>query len=56
MLRKTARSLTAITLGFVKFDKKIKIKGIIINQIASERHLKYIIEAFESKIKVPYNR
>ncbi len=51
--RKTARSLAAITLGFIKFDKKIKIAGIIINHIASERHLKYILEAFESKIKVP---
>jgi cobyrinic acid a,c-diamide synthase len=51
--RKAARSLAAITLGFIKFDKKIKIKGIIINQIASDRHLKYILEAFESKIKVP---
>ncbi|MBA3751063.1 MAG: hydrogenobyrinic acid a,c-diamide synthase (glutamine-hydrolyzing), partial [Nitrosopumilus sp.] len=51
--RKTARSLAAITLGFVKFDKKIKISGIIINHIASERHLKYITEAFQSKIKVP---
>lgn len=51
--RKTARSLAAITLGFIKFDKSIKIKGIIINHIASERHLKYILEAFQSKIKVP---
>jgi cobyrinic acid a,c-diamide synthase len=51
--RKTARSLAAITLGFIKFDKKIKIAGIIINHIASERHLKYISEAFQSKIKVP---
>jgi len=51
--RKTARSLAAITLGFIKFDKKIKISGIIINHIASERHLKYIKEAFQTKIKVP---
>jgi cobyrinic acid a,c-diamide synthase len=51
--RKTARSLAAITLGFIKFDKKIKIAGIIINHISSERHLKYITEAFQSKIKVP---
>ena len=51
--RKTARSLAAIALGFIKFDKKIKISGIIINHIASERHLKYITEAFQSKIKVP---
>ena len=51
--RKTARSLAAITLGFIKFDKKIEISGIIVNHIASERHLKYIKEAFQSKIKVP---
>ncbi len=51
--RKTARSLAAITLGFVKFDRKVKIAGVIINHIASERHLKYIMEAFQSKIKIP---
>ncbi len=51
--RKTSRSLAAITLGFLKFDKNIKISGIIINHIASERHLKYITEAFQTKIKVP---
>ncbi len=51
--RKAARSLAAIALGFVKFDRQIKISGIIINHIASERHLKYIIEAFQTKIKVP---
>ena len=51
--RKTSKSLAAITLGFLKFDKNIKISGIIINHIASERHLKYITEAFQSKIKVP---
>ncbi|HXS59640.1 MAG TPA: cobyrinate a,c-diamide synthase [Candidatus Sulfopaludibacter sp.] len=51
--RKAARSLAAITLGFIKFDKKIKIAGVILNHISSERHLKYITEAFQSKIKVP---
>ncbi len=51
--RKAARSLAAIALGFIKFDRQIKISGIIINHIASERHLKYITEAFQTKIKVP---
>ena len=37
----------------MKFDRKIKIAGVIINHIASERHLKYIMEAFQSKIKIP---
>lgn len=50
---KTARSLAASTLGYLKFDRSVKIDGVIINNIASDRHLKYIKEAFESKIKVP---
>ena len=54
--RKTARSLAAITLGFIKFDKKIKIAGIIINHIASDRHLKYIIRSFSIKNKGANNR
>ena len=51
--KKAARSLAAITLGFIKFDSKIRISGVILNNIASERHLRYIVEAFESKIKIP---
>jgi cobyrinic acid a,c-diamide synthase len=51
--RKTARSLAAITLGFMRFDRNVKIAGVIINHIASERHLKYIMESFQSKIKIP---
>ncbi len=51
--RKAARSLAAITLGFLKFDRKIKISGVILNHIASERHLNYITEAFQTKINVP---
>ena len=51
--RKAARSLAAMALGFIKFDRKIKISGIILNNLASERHLRYIAEAFESKIRIP---
>lgn len=51
--KKAARSLAAITLGFIKFVCKSRISGVILNNIASERHLRYITEAFESKIKIP---
>jgi cobyrinic acid a,c-diamide synthase len=51
--KKAARSLAAITLGFIKFEPKLRISGVILNNIASERHLRYIAEAFESKIKIP---
>lgn len=51
--RKVARSLAAVVLGFIKFEPKIRIAGIIINNLSSERHLRYIKEAIESKIKLP---
>ncbi len=51
--KKAARSVAAIALGFIKFDRRIKISGIILNNLSSERHLKYIIEAFDSKVKLP---
>lgn len=51
--KKAARSVAAIALGFIKFSKKIKISGIILNNLASERHLKYITDAFDSNIKLP---
>jgi cobyrinic acid a,c-diamide synthase len=51
--KKAARSVAAIALGFVKFKKKINIAGIILNNLASERHLKYVKDAFDSNIKIP---
>jgi len=50
---KSARSIAAIILGFLYFDRDIRIAGIILNNIASERHSSYIIEALASKVKVP---
>lgn len=51
--RKAARSVAAIAFGFIKFKRNINIAGIILNNLASERHLKYIKDAFESSIKIP---
>ena len=51
--KKAARSVAAIALGFIKFKRKINISGIILNNLASERHLKYIKDAFDSNIKIP---
>ncbi|HET7642152.1 MAG TPA: cobyrinate a,c-diamide synthase [Nitrososphaeraceae archaeon] len=50
---KAARSIAAIAYGFMNFDKKLKIKGIILNKIASAKHLYLIKDAFENKIKIP---
>jgi len=51
--KKAARSLAAVILGFLKFESKIKIAGIIINNLASEKHWKYVKEAIDTKIRLP---
>ncbi len=50
---KAARSIAAVALGFLQFDKRLKIAGIILNNIAGDRHASYILEAFSGRIKVP---
>lgn len=50
---KAARSIAVIAYGFMKFEKGLKIKGIILNKISSNRHFNFIKDAFENKIKIP---
>jgi cobyrinic acid a,c-diamide synthase len=50
---KGARSIAAIILGFLHFDRKLQIRAIILNKVAGEKHAKYIIDALADKVKVP---
>lgn len=50
---KGARSIAAIASGFIHFSKSLKIVGIILNNVAGERHASLIRNAFMRKIKVP---
>lgn len=50
---KAARSIAAIALGFQDFDKDLRITGIVLNNIASDKHEKLLKEAFVEKIKIP---
>jgi cobyrinic acid a,c-diamide synthase len=50
---KGARSIAAIVLGFLQFDKKLKIAGVILNNVASKRHASYIVDAFAGTINIP---
>ena len=49
---KTARSIAATTLGFVKFHRNSRIMGIILNKIGSKKHELLCKNALE-KINIP---
>jgi cobyrinic acid a,c-diamide synthase len=48
-----ARSIAAIVLGFLRFDTSVRIAGIILNNVAGERHAGYITEALAGKVRAP---
>lgn len=50
---KASGSIAALAYGFLNFDKRTKVSGIILNNVASMKHLKAITEAFSNKIRVP---
>lgn len=50
---KAARSIAAMIFGYLNFDKKLKIIGIILNNVSGPKHAKYLIEACKSSINIP---
>jgi cobyrinic acid a,c-diamide synthase len=50
---KGARSIAAIVLGFLHFDRKLRIAAVILNNVAGQRHANYITEALVGVVKVP---
>lgn len=50
---KSARSVAAMVLGFVNFEANVNIAGIILNNVAGDRHAAYIVDALEDKVKIP---
>ncbi len=47
------RSTGAIALGFRDFDKKVRIKGIILNNVAGEVHANWCIDAIKVATGLP---
>ena len=45
--RSIARSVAAIVYGFMNYDPDLNVKGIILNKVASPRHLKILMDAIE---------
>ena len=50
---KGARSIAAIILGFLHFNRNLRIAAVILNKVAGQRHAKYITEALAGVIKIP---
>ncbi|MDP3112091.1 MAG: cobyrinate a,c-diamide synthase, partial [Thermodesulfovibrionales bacterium] len=50
---KVTRTAGAMVLGMQKFDRKVDIKGVVLNQLAGSRHEKVIREAIERYCHIP---
>jgi cobyrinic acid a,c-diamide synthase len=50
---KGARSIAAIILGFLHFDRKLRIAAVILNNVAGQMHANYITEALAGIVKIP---
>ncbi|MGB3211567.1 MAG: cobyrinate a,c-diamide synthase [Desulforhopalus sp.] len=50
---KTTRTVAAMVLGCQQFDKRIDIRGVVLNQIATERQRLLITESVENYTTIP---
>ena len=50
---KTTRTVAAMVLGCLQFDKRVDIRGVVLNQIATQRQRRLITEAVEHYTDLP---
>jgi cobyrinic acid a,c-diamide synthase len=50
---KSSRTLAALVHGLETFDPKLPLSGVVLNQIAGERHKKIITESIEKYCRTP---
>ncbi len=50
---KVTRTAAAMVLGMQRFDKKVNITGVVLNQVAGQRHQKIVTETIEKHCKIP---
>jgi cobyrinic acid a,c-diamide synthase len=48
---KTSRSIAAVVLGFEMFDPELRLAGVILNRVATERHYEMLRAAIETSCK-----
>jgi cobyrinic acid a,c-diamide synthase len=52
-VRGMSRSVAALVYGYEKYDKQVKIGGIILNRIGSEKHFNWLKDIIEQKCRAP---
>src|ERR687897_2275608 len=50
---KTGGSIAALIYGFINFDKKLNVSGVVLNNVGSSKHLKIIRDNMRGRINVP---
>jgi len=50
---RSARSTAAVTLGFARFDPRVRVAGVILNRVGSDRHLAAARGAIEETTGIP---
>jgi cobyrinic acid a,c-diamide synthase len=50
---RAGESIAALVYGFLNFDKRLDVLGLVLNKVASLKHLKAIKEGMKKKINVP---
>jgi cobyrinic acid a,c-diamide synthase len=50
---KSTRTMAAVVLGLLQFDPDVKIKGVILNQVAGIRHETLLRNSIEKYCKIP---
>ncbi len=48
-----ARSVAALVQGFENFDRELQFAGVIFNNLGSDGHLQYLIEALAGNVRMP---
>ncbi|MBI4504099.1 MAG: cobyrinate a,c-diamide synthase [Chloroflexi bacterium] len=50
---KASRTLAAVVVGLARFDPRVRLAGVVLNNVASERHRQWVAEAVEAEAQVP---
>jgi cobyrinic acid a,c-diamide synthase len=48
-----ARSAAAVIMGFERFDPELAFAGVVFNNLGSQRHLQYLMDAVQENVATP---